>query len=395
MIIQVFNSSVVSGPEKLVLPALQGLQEQICVVLLEELRLGSRTDSVASYIESLGHKLIRVPVRSRLDLRACKELARAVADLKPLIVHAHDVKASFYSLIAFRFFSRSRVKLTSTHHGVRGRPGFKNRLYENIYRRLVLRYFDRVLAVCSSDADVLSRSLPGPMPVVSLHLNGAGREAITPEQRIRQSSQLRQLWSEQLGFSLGQQDLLIGMVGRLAPEKRHDRAIEVLSYLRGDFPNIKLLLFGTGALESELRHQVLKLGLDKHVFFLGYRANVAKEMAGLDLLISLSDYEGLPVNLVEAAWQLTPVAATAIDGVNDLLPDDFHGLRLDVRSSSREMALKIKGLLHNRAQQSLISSMFLNRVQRHFSEEAWLSRLKDIYQQTLKGSELISPANLY
>ena len=58
-------------------------------------------------------------------------------------------------------------------------------------------------------------------------------------------------------------------------------------------------------LEKSLQESAPRAGLEKRLVWMGYRKNVGAELAGLDLLLSFSKAEGLPINLIEAGWAAT------------------------------------------------------------------------------------------
>ncbi|MCB0321088.1 MAG: hypothetical protein KDD60_09190, partial [Bdellovibrionales bacterium] len=117
--IHIFNSSQVSGPERLVLPVLPSFPNAR-VVLLFETRRALESIRVVDYLRSLCVPFFLIPVRSRYDLKAVLHLGRYILSERDEVFHAHDVKASCYLILA-AVFGRYRNTLVSTHHGVFGR----------------------------------------------------------------------------------------------------------------------------------------------------------------------------------------------------------------------------------------------------------------------------------
>lgn len=380
-IVHVFNASIVSGPETLALPALATLACPVRIILLSESRREQESRGPAEYARSLGLEVLEIPVRSRLDSSAIDALRAHLVRLDPEVAHAHDVKASTYLLRAAEGIQPRRFPIFSTHHGVRGRFGLKIRLYEEYYTRFVLPRFDRVLTVCSSDRELLlQRGIRSER--LRVHLNGVDRPLIPWENRARVAARIRERWGlEARGVRPGQ--LVLGFLGRLAPEKRVDRILDVCHELERLDPGLDwvLLLFGRGRLESRLRSQVSRLGLEKRVHWMGYRNGVGSEIAGLDLLLSLSDAEGLPINLVEAGWAGTPVLATAVDGNQDLISCEQEGILVPVDSRCSEIASRLSRLLRDGGLRRRIGEAFQGRVQADFSGTKWLGELAALYAE--------------
>lgn len=390
-VLHVFNSTIVSGPETLVIPALRGLREHgidAQVTILTESRRAAESARVVAYARGLGLVTHDVPVRSRVDRDAIDTLARLIAATCPAIVHSHDVKASTYTLKAARKLGKGKApRIVSTHHGVRGRSGLRSKLYERFYARFVLPGFDRVLAVCTSDRGLLvARGLP--MERTLAHRNGVDRPRVDESARERESARLRAEWRlEERGVRPG--DLVVGFVGRIAPEKRIDRILKVASLVDRD--DWKLVIFGTGPLEAELKAQARALGLGSKAVWMGYRAGVGAELAGLDALIAMSDAEGLPINLVEAGWAATPVLATAVDGILDLVPDPDHGTLVDVSADDAAFARELSELLSSAERRRRIGRNFQARVEREFSGRRWVADLAGIYRGLVPFSAAFLP----
>ncbi|RMG39725.1 MAG: glycosyltransferase [Candidatus Dadabacteria bacterium] len=384
MIVHLFNSGIISGPETLVLPALSRSRKDVSVVFLEESRCKDKGREATEYARSLGLKTKSIRVRSRIDLEAIKELANVLAKINPKIVHAHDVKASTYLLVARKLFSKDApYRLCSTHHGVRGRTGFKIKLYEKFYVNCVLPFYDLVLTVCSSDREILTRRGLNPART-AVHLNGIDRKAIDSKEKEHERKKIHVRWGlKDIGVS--EDSVVIGFAGRLSPEKRPDRVIDLVSELRElkGLPKWDVLIFGSGQLEESLKERVRELNLTACVHFMGYRQGLGDEMAGFDVLLSLSQAEGLPINLLEAGWAGVPVFVTPVDGVDELVPDNCYGVRVAVDAPPETMARELAALLASPERRFRLGQALKERVSQRFSGLAWQTELYKKYAMIL------------
>lgn len=113
-------------------------------------------------------------------------------------------------------------------------------------------------------------------------------------------------------------------VGRLAKEKRFDRAIEI--FYKGRFyEKFKLIFLGTGELEAQLKSQVEGLGIKKSVYFLGWKKDVYVWMKNAELVLQTSEREALSMSLIEALACGTRVVASDCEfGANEILRDDLN-----------------------------------------------------------------------
>jgi glycosyltransferase involved in cell wall biosynthesis/peptidoglycan/xylan/chitin deacetylase (PgdA/CDA1 family) len=390
MIVHLFNSSSVSGPERLVIPALASAREHFVIVNLREERLQAlrKSDPLEEYAKRWNVDYCDIRVFGHWDYVAIRDLRVLLDRLDPELVHAHDVKASAYLLHARRAL-RGRFPIVSTHHGIAGRPSPKTRLYEWLYRRFVLKSFDRIFSVSSADHQRLMESHPNDR--LRLHLNGADARLVEPQNRLEISRQLRALWlpEEKDRDSL----FLIGIIGRLSKEKDHERALRVLSALNR-LPTARewrCLIFGDGPLEKTLQDKARLLGLENRIVWMGYRKEVAHELAGVDIVMSLSKAEGLPISLIEAGWAGTPVFCTRVGGIQDLVPDESYGETIEPDESEGATALKLQRSLTRDGQTQLRqqAARYQRRITSVFTQSQWMHRLYDLYAEF--GIRLGSP----
>jgi len=129
-------------------------------------------------------------------------------------------------------------------------------------------------------------------------------------------------WRQEHGFS--PEDLLIVSVARLDPQKNPLLLIDALP----DDPRCHLLLAGEGALHSAAAQRA-----GPRVHLLGVRADVPDLLAACDIFALASDYEGLPVAVIEAMAAGLPVVATSVGGVPELVEHGATGLLVPPRDA--------------------------------------------------------------
>jgi glycosyltransferase involved in cell wall biosynthesis len=369
MIAEIFNSSLISGPETLVLPNLKHLKRRACVIWLKEERCAPEANRrVQDYFERHAETHI-IPVHSRNDRDAARELRVLLHSLGASIAHAHDVKASF--LLA-RAGASENYRRISTHHGVHARSGALVRLYEEIYCRFVLPHFDRSLVVCTSDRESLVRR-GVPAERVRVHLNGIDRNVISWSERAHARAELHRAW----GLKAAPGEKIFGIVARLAREKDHEFALRLLAQVR-DLP-FRVLCFGTGPLAEKLARKTNQLGLSNKVLWMGYRKTLSQELHGFDGILSLSRAEGLPINLIEAGFANTPIFARVVDGVADLLPSPIYGDPVLPDRPESEWVANLKDfILRDETVQAKKALAMQERVISGFSGLMWAKRLDEI-----------------
>ena len=102
----------------------------------------------------------------------------------------------------------------------------------------------------------------------------------------------------QLGIS--DDSFVVGHIGRFATQKNHSYLIDIFNSIASQHRKAVLLLVGDGNLRSRIEAKVTEFGLQNRVIFTGVRSDVADLLQAMDVFVFPSNYEGLPVTLVEA-----------------------------------------------------------------------------------------------
>lgn len=116
--------------------------------------------------------------------------------------------------------------------------------------------------------------------------------------------------------------------GRLSCEKGHAGLLDAFSTVLRKFPDLELVLVGDGPERGALSALASDLGVSNHVRFLGHTSErrTLEEIAAADMLVLPSFMEGLPIVLMEAMAIGTPVIASRVAGVPELVVDGESGL---------------------------------------------------------------------
>lgn len=248
----------------------------------------------AEALRALGVPTFTVPVARRRAtgvLRATAATRSAIRRFRPQVVLAHNVSASLVARLAVL---PRRLPLLTVFHGVAEA--------DHAGAARVLRRTSRtVVAVADAGADRLRAA--GIDPVVIPN-------AVFPQPARVDRDAVRAV------HGVGRDVPVALCAARLEPQKRHDVLLEAWAKLDRD---AVLWLAGDGSLGDDLRRRAADLGVADRVRFLGNRCDVPDLLAAADVTVLTSDWEGMPIAVLESLAAGRPVVASDVDGVREAL----------------------------------------------------------------------------
>jgi len=119
---------------------------------------------------------------------------------------------------------------------------------------------------------------------------------------------------------------VIGTVGRLVSQKSTRSLLQAVPRLLAAEPSTRIIVVGDGPLMPALKAECKRLGIEETVSFLGFSDDLASIYSALDVFVLPSRYEGFPISLLEVMAMGTPVVATRVTGITDVVEDGKNGL---------------------------------------------------------------------
>ena len=179
-----------------------------------------------------------------------------------------------------------------------------------------------------------------------------------------------------LGF--GEDDFLILTVAEMNKNKNQSMVLKALARMkdREEYAHMKYLICGMGEYGKVLQQQAKDLGVEDHVFFMGYRKDIPDIYRSCDLFAFLSYREGLPVALMEAMSSGLPTVCSAARGNTDLVENGKEGLI--VEQDPDAVAGAILKLYHDADRRRQFGAAAKEKV-RQFDNENVHRIMKEIY----------------
>jgi glycosyltransferase involved in cell wall biosynthesis len=119
---------------------------------------------------------------------------------------------------------------------------------------------------------------------------------------------------------------LVGFVGRLSPEKGPSNFIKIASIAHNKIRDCHFVLVGDGPIRQKIEEDIDSLGMEKFIHLVGLQSDMPAVYGSLDLVVSTSHSEAMPLAILEAMASGLPVIATNVGGVIDLIEEGQTGL---------------------------------------------------------------------
>ncbi|MBD3169047.1 MAG: glycosyltransferase [candidate division Zixibacteria bacterium] len=290
-----------------------------------------------------------------------RPLIKFIKDSGCDIVHTHS---GCWMKVAAACAYLPRVKLIYTEHG-RAFPDKASRIFLD---RLSINFTDKVVAVGDTLKDYMINTVKLPPRKVMTIFNGIDTGRFQPSMENRSSVR------EEFGYT--DENVVIGIVARLAEVKNHSFLIKTLKEIIAQCPEIRLLVIGDGPLRNELEQLTDGLGLPQFVTFAGDRNDVPRLLCGVDISTLCSVSEGISLTILEAMASSLPVVATNVGGNSTIIKNGENGFLTEVGNIG-DYGAKLTSLIKSPGMRAEIG----NKARNHVIDNWGVKGMADAYQK--------------
>ncbi len=258
--------------------------------------------------------------KSSDNIKAYKQLKKLLSEERYDVILCNTPMGGIVTRLAAKKARRQGTKVVYMAHGFhffRGSSRAAWLIYYPIEKHMAKRC-DLLITVNEEDY-ALARKKFGRRTRVA-HVHGVGVD----EQRYHPSTPEEQLAMRE-AEGLSPEDFVILCTGELNENKNQKTLISAAALLKDKLPKLKILLAGNGPLEATLLVQIAAEGLEHVVRLLGYRTDLEKVVPAVDLVVSCSRREGMPLNIIEAMLCKKPVVASHNRGHDELVREGETG----------------------------------------------------------------------
>ena len=307
-VMHILSSKIYSGAEKVVCQIIKSFRDDDGI---EMVYCSPENENVRYMVGQQGIELLG------MEKMCASEIRRFIAQEKPDLIHAHDMRASFNAALAC-----GRIPLISHIHN-------------NAYDARGL------------SPKTVAYLLAGFKAKHILWVSNSSYEGYAFHKLFaKKSSVLYNIIDTDTIFEKRAQDentydYDMIYVGRLTFQKDPQRLMRLCARLKESKPDLKVAIVGTGELEEEVKQLCEQLQITENVHFLGFQPNPIKMVHDSKVMILTSRWEGMPMCALEAMALGTPVVSTPSDGMTDLLDDGVNGYLTDDDEVMAEKLLMI------------------------------------------------------
>ncbi|WAW14156.1 glycosyltransferase [Peptostreptococcus equinus] len=285
-----------------------------------------------------------------------KEIEKAIEEVKPDIIHAHDRSASYYSSLATK-----NIPIV-VHMHVNNNNGIKTYIKNMLWTRKSTR-FSHIFWVSKSSFDgfqfnskLKSKS--------SILYNVLDKESI----------------NNRMNLDINTYSYDIVYCGRLTEQKNPKRLIEVLKIICEEVENVKVAICGTGEYETYVKDFVVEHNLNNNIDCLGYVMNPLKILKTSKVMLMTSNFEGTPMVAIEAQILGLPVVSTPVDGMLDVIVNGQNGYLKDTNTELANSCIK---LVKEENMQKKFSQNSKKMINKFTDINKYKNELLDVYNGSL------------
>jgi glycosyltransferase involved in cell wall biosynthesis len=370
------KTQAVAGAENHLFKLLPGLAASGCHVDLIVIRDRSKGAPTAAFEAALrqtalrGVSVHRLSVASKFDPAGTIAIARLLRRLRPQIVHTHLPYADLFGALGARL-ARGSLVVSSRHRDYSSSAAVARRF--RWHYRLANPWHDVVIAISGRIAELCRTQEGREASTIRMVWYGCEEQAVDRrEARAAINAEL----------TLQGHELLLGTVGRLIPLKGHASAVDALATVVRVRPDTVWMIAGSGPEHQRLEAKVRALGLERHVRFLGDREDVARIMAAIDLLVHPTTAEGFGLVVLEAMVQGTPVVASRVGALPELVIDGETGLLVE-SSNAQALAEGILALGQDADRRHRLGRAARRRYEEHFRLERMVDETLQVYRSVM------------
>ena len=301
------------------LPYLEFLQSRgVCIHVAARNNLAEKNGLQLKFFDEYFDVPFERSPKSKRNIRAYKKLVKIISENQYDLIVCNTPMGSILTRLAARKSRKAGTKVIYIAHGFHFYEGAPKKNWIVFYpiEKIFARLCDMVITINEEDYKLAKSKFKTEVR----HIHGIG---VSEERYHSVDDETNKTLRENLNLSSN--DFAILCTGELNKNKNQEQLIKSAARLVDKIPSLKILLAGNGPNEQNLRELIKDLRLENVVTLLGYRTDLETITPVVDLVVSCSKREGMPLNIIEAMLCKKPIVATFNRGHNELIKDGESG----------------------------------------------------------------------
>lgn len=309
--------------------------------------------------------------KSRDNIKAYFILKKIIKANSYAVIHCNTPMGGIVTRLAAIDARKRGTKVIYTAHGFHFYKGASiiNWIVFYPIEKVMARFCDTLITITKEDYRLACKKFRTNV----IHMHGVGVYA----ERYH-SVDLKTSLAMRSAEGLRDNDYVILCTGELNQNKNQGTLISAAKILKKDIPNLKILFAGNGPMEQVLKQQSINLKLGDTIQFLGYRTDLEKITPAVDLVVSCSYREGLPLNILEAMLCKKSVVVSNNRGHRELVKDSRNGYIVKANAVN-DYADKIRKV-YNETETAEKMGEYGWRIAQAYTAESVKKELEQIYK---------------
>lgn len=277
------------------------------------------------------------------------------------LIHCHLPWAGFVGRLVHK---KTNIPILYTEHNLQERYHVITR----ILNKWSFNFQTLALGVSNDVTESIIKKIIPETPVKTL-LNGVNTFNFIKNSRNQSKKAL----------GIPSESLVIGNVAVFRFQKRLVEWLQVLFQIRQKNSSVYGIIVGAGPLEEEIKKELYRLNLQDHVILPGLQTDVKPFMEAMDIFMMTSQFEGLPIALLEAMSMECAIVSTNAGGIKEVIRNEVDGLTCEVENWSKLSDLCLS-LIQDQGKLENFKKAARARVVQSFSLEKMVFQLEQHYR---------------
>ncbi len=330
-------------------------------------------DQMVESIIKAGGKVTRFDVKNNIELLGqYNKVIDYCSKFNIDLIHCHLPWSGFLGRIIYK---KTGIPVVYTEHNIQEKYHFATKWIN----KLTYNYQSLAIGVSADVTNSIKKNITPKITVKTIH-NGVNTE------NFQMDSNTRIAVRERLNIS--PDAVVIGNIAVFRKQKNITVWIKAFKQISEKNKKVLGLLVGAGPEEMNIKSLIKEEGLTERIILPGLQEDTIPYYSAMDIFMMSSDFEGLPIALLEAMSMNCAIISTSAGGVVEVIRDKKDGFLVKV-GDWEEMAQIANSLLIDKEKRYLFQTKSRKRVQDSFSLSNMVEELENVY-----SSQITAAANI-